>query len=162
MLVVVCGSPGTGKTTVAKWIAERLNARLLRTDLIRDDIVEDPDYTETERERVYESVFNQIEAGLRDGARIVADGTFDRRVYRERARRIALDAEVGFDLVRVTCEPETVECRIELREDDASDATVENYYEIRDEFDPVTGSHLRVDNSGCWGDTERALEGHFP
>ncbi|MFB6229506.1 MAG: AAA family ATPase [Halobacteriales archaeon] len=161
MLVVVCGPPGTGKTTVAEWIAQHRDARLVRTDVVRGDVVDDPEYTEAERRRVYESVFRRIEAGLEDGSSVVADGTFDRREYRERVGRVAMEADVRFELVRVTCDPETVERRIERRENDESDATVENYHEIRDEFDPVTGSHLRIDNSGTREAMERALREHF-
>jgi predicted kinase len=161
MLAVVCGPPGTGKTTVSEWIARRHDAHLIRTDVVRGDAVDDPEYTEAERKRVYEAVFRRIEAGLGDGSSVVADGTFDRREYRERARRSATQAGVRFELVRVTCDPGTVERRIERREDDESDATVENYHEIRDGFDPVTGPCLRIDNSGSREATERALRAHF-
>jgi predicted kinase len=161
MLAVVCGPPGTGKTTVAGWIARHRDARLIRTDVVRGDVVDDPDYTEAERKRVYESVFRRVEAGLKTGSSVVADGTFDRREYRERARQVATEAGVRFELVRVTCDPETVERRIERREDDESDATVENYHEIRDGFDPVTGPHLRIDNSGTREATERRLREQF-
>jgi predicted kinase len=161
MLAVVCGPPGTGKTTIAEWIARRHDARLVRTDVVRGDVVDDPDYTETERKRVYKAVFRRIEAGVEDGSSVVADGTFDRREYRERVRRSATEAGVRFELIRVTCDPGTVERRIERREDDESDATVENYHEIRDGFDSVTESHLRIDNSGSREATERALRTHF-
>jgi predicted kinase len=161
MLVVVCGPPGTGKTTVADWIAHHRDARLVRTDVVRGDVVEDPDYTEAERKHVYESVFRRIEADIEDGSSVVADGTFDRREYRERVRHVATEADVRFELVRVTCDPETVERRIERRENDESDATVENYHEIRDGFDPVTESHLRIDNSGSREAMERTLRKQF-
>ena len=38
MLVVVCGPPGVGKTTVAGMIAERLGAARLRTDVVREHL----------------------------------------------------------------------------------------------------------------------------
>jgi predicted kinase len=161
MLAVVCGPPGTGKTTIAEWIARNRDARLIRTDVVRGDVVDDPEYTEDERKRVYESVFRRIQTGLEDRSSVVADGTFDRREYRERARHITADAGVPFELVRVTCDPETVERRIERRENDESDATVENYHEIRDGFDPVTDPHLRIDNSGSREATENALRARF-
>jgi len=160
-LVVVCGPPGTGKTSVATWIADRFDARLLRTDVVRREVVDDPAYTEDERASVYESVFRRIGAGLDAGRSVVADGTFDRRTYRDRARGLADRAGVRFDLVRVVCDPAVVESRIEARENDASDATVADYHEIREGFDPAAGDHLRIDNSGPWGATERELRDAF-
>ncbi|MCF2241345.1 AAA family ATPase, partial [Halobacterium salinarum] len=44
-LVVVCGLPGTGKTTVSGHAAETLDAELLRTDVVRTDLFPEPDYT---------------------------------------------------------------------------------------------------------------------
>lgn len=161
MLVVVCGPPGTGKTTVSEWLADRFDACLLRTDVVRTDVVEDPVYTEAERERVYEELFERIAERLESGETVVADGTFDRRPYRERVRELGRRAGAAVELVRVTCDPETVKPRIRDRDGDASEATVENYCEIRDGFDPVDAAHLRLDNSGPWAATERQLREHF-
>jgi len=162
MLLVVCGPPGTGKTTVAEWVADRRNAALLRTDVVRTDIVDDPEYTESERERVYDALFRRVESRLGAGETVVADGTFDRSAYRDRARDLAERVGVCLAVVRVVCDPQQVERRIRNREDDASDATVENYREINARFDPVTGTHLRVDNSGPWEETRRQLRAHVP
>jgi predicted kinase len=38
MLVLVCGLPSTGKSTVAKQIAEDFNGKILRTDVIRREL----------------------------------------------------------------------------------------------------------------------------
>jgi len=35
MLIIVCGLPGTGKTSLARKIAEKIYAVLLRTDVVR-------------------------------------------------------------------------------------------------------------------------------
>ncbi|PSQ47007.1 kinase, partial [Halobacteriales archaeon SW_6_65_15] len=58
-LIVVCGLPGVGKTTVAEAIAERVDGRLLRTDVIRKEIISDPDYTAEESRMVYGELFER-------------------------------------------------------------------------------------------------------
>lgn len=36
-LIIICGLPGTGKTTTAKKIAAKTNSVLLRTDVVRKE-----------------------------------------------------------------------------------------------------------------------------
>jgi hypothetical protein len=53
MLVVVCGLPGVGKTTVAGMVADRFGAETLRTDVVREELIAEPTYTDEERDAVY-------------------------------------------------------------------------------------------------------------
>ena len=53
-LIIVCGLQGTGKTTVAKKIAEKINAVILRSDVLRMEILKDPKYTEEEKQKIYD------------------------------------------------------------------------------------------------------------
>jgi len=41
MLIIVCGLPGTGKSTLAKWLSSDLKGEVLRTDLIRRKLFKD-------------------------------------------------------------------------------------------------------------------------
>src|SRR6056297_1237834 len=84
-VVVVCGLPGVGKTTVAEDIAERLDGRLLRTDVIRKEILSDPDYTEEEARMVYRELFDRASDRIEDGTSAVLDGTFKEEGYRDHA-----------------------------------------------------------------------------
>lgn len=73
-LVVVCGLPGTGKTTVATEVADRVGGRLLRTDVVRKDLVDDPDYTDAETRRVYDELLDRAERTLGRGGRPSSTG----------------------------------------------------------------------------------------
>lgn len=44
MIIVICGLPGVGKTTLAKEIALLVNAVLLSTDKIRKELLSRPTY----------------------------------------------------------------------------------------------------------------------
>lgn len=148
MLVVVCGLPGVGKTTVAEAVADRVNGTVLRTDVVRKQVFDDPEYTEAESRLVYGELFSRAGDRLQAGEPVVLDGTFKRAGDRERARDVAADCGVAFRLVKVECDEATVRERIAAREDDASDADFEVHRTLREEFDPVEGVHLVVDNSG--------------
>lgn len=161
-LVVVCGPPGVGKSTVAELIADRTGADRLRTDVVRRDVVPDPDYTDEERRRVYEELFERASGALADDHRLVLDGTFQYRETRDRAADLAAEFGADFELVRVTCDEQTVRQRLAERTDDPSDAVFENYRTIRRSFDPVRRDHTTVDNSDSLDQTRAAVRDLFP
>jgi predicted kinase len=156
-IIVVCGLPGVGKSTVARAIADAVDGEVLRTDVIRQQIVENPVYTAEEKRRVYEELFERARKHLTDGRSVVLDGTYRRRTYRDRARELAADLDTGFELVAVQCDEPVVERRIAEREDDASEADIEVYHQYRDSFEPFVGDHLTIDNSGDLETTQRQV-----
>ncbi|RBI63768.1 kinase [halophilic archaeon] len=160
-LVAVCGLPGVGKTTVAERVAERVDGRLLRTDVVRKDLYPDPEYTEAESRRVYGELFDRARTTLQDGGSVVLDATFRRERDRERARSLAATTDAGFSLVRVECGEAGVRQRIAEREDDESDADFEVYATYRERFDPISVDHVTVDNSGTLEATYRQVDDRF-
>ena len=160
-VVVVCGPPGVGKSTVARAIAAALDGEVLRTDVIRREVVEDPTYTAAEKRRVYDELFDRADDRLAAGRTVVLDGTYRRRAYRDRAARLADRLGAGFRLVAVECDEAVVERRLADREGDASDADVSVYREYRDSFEPLERDHDTVDNSGDLGATRRQVERLF-
>lgn len=161
MLVVVCGLPGVGKSTVARLIAEEVDAERLRTDIIRKELVDEPAYTEEERRAVYEELYDRAANRAAAGEDVVLDGTFWATRLRERAASIADEHDVEFVLVEVTCRAGVVENRIENRESDASDADVAVHTQFREDFDPIERDHLTVDNSEDLDATRRQVEEAF-
>ena len=159
-LVVVCGLPGTGKTTVARELTERLDARLLRTDVVRKDLFDDPAYTETETEAVYAELLDRTTAALADGS-VVLDATFRTEAFRTAAREAARSVDATFRLVSVECAEAVVRERIHARSDDASDADVAVYEQFRETYDPVGDADLVVDNSGELAATFGQLDPEF-
>ena len=135
MLVVVCGLPGVGKTTVARMVADRLGVEPLRTDVVRRELFPDPSYTDEERLAVYETLFDRARARLDRGTDVVLDGTFADAAPRERTRELAATAGTERRIVRVTCEEPVVRERIAGRTGDESDADFEVYRFFESTFD---------------------------
>lgn len=155
---VVCGLPGVGKTTVAEHVAQRLDAELFRTDVVRKELYPDPEYTEEERRRVYDDLLARARRSLAAGRNVVLDGTFHDSEYRERARDVSNRVDADFTLLRIECDTAVVRDRIESRSEDASDADFEVHAEFRDLFDPVSLDHVTVDNTDGLARTARQIE----
>lgn len=102
MIVVLCGLPGSGKTTLATRLQRRLADRGLAFDLLHSD-----DYRRDTYERLYEHVAaaetdagSDGDAGTVDRDGWILDGTFARREWRNRFYR--LDHEVREVWVRAS------------------------------------------------------------
>jgi predicted kinase len=129
-LLVMIGASGTGKSTVAKKLADALGAVVLRTDAIRQELAggRDPDaklgsglYSADRTERTYEELFRRARKLLREGVTVVLDGTFIEEARRAAARSVAAEESVRCLFLFCDC-PEAVAIgRIEARRLAASD-----------------------------------------
>lgn len=160
-LVTVCGVPGVGKTTVARTIADRLDGELLRTDVVRKEILPDPEYTEEETRMVYRELFDRSREAIERGDTAVLDGTFRAKRFRDGAAGVADRSNANFRLVKVECSPDVVKDRIASREDDESDADFEIHVRYREKFEPLERDHVTIDNSGAIEETRRQVRRLF-
>lgn len=161
VIVVVCGLPGVGKTTVAEAAAARLDARLVRSDVVRKELFADPEYTDAEERMVYGALLDRGRRTAAAGEPAVLDATFHRADYRELASELAERQGVAFELVKVECPSETVEERMGAREGDESDADFGVHLLFRERYDPIALDHVVVDNSGAAADARDQLRAHL-
>ena len=94
--VWITGLPGSGKSTIAKKLWEklkekRISAKILRLDEIRKEIVPDPKYTEDERDFVYGKFIKKGLEVLAKGDNLIFDATAHRRKWRDKARKLIKD-----------------------------------------------------------------------
>ncbi|SFR31045.1 MULTISPECIES: AAA family ATPase [Halorubrum] len=159
-LIVVCGLPGVGKTTVAERVAAHVDGRIRRTDVIRKELFPDPEYTDAETEAVYAELLSRAREDVEAGGAVVLDATFADARFRTQARETAAEAGVAFDLVEVACDEEVVERRIERR-DGISDADFEIHLRFKELFDEVAADHVVVDNSGTQAEAFAQVDAAF-
>lgn len=156
-LVVVCGLPGVGKSRVARAVGDCLSATVYRTDEVRADLFAEPSYDRTETERVYAELLERALGTVDAGGRAVLDGTYRKERFRTAVLEAADSRGVDPLILKVEC-PESVACeRIAARTDDASDASVADYYRVREAFESLSRSHVTVDNSGDWERTRKRV-----
>ena len=159
-LVVVCGLPGVGKTTVAERVADHVDGRIRRTDVIRKELFDDPEYTDAETEAVYTELLDRARDDVEAGGAVVLDATFADERFRTAAREAAAASGAAFDLVEVACDEAVVERRIERR-DGISDADFDIHLHFKEVFDEVAADRVVVDNSGTQAGTFAQVDEAF-
>lgn len=128
MLVAVCGLPAVGKSTIAQLLSNRLDRDVLRSDVVRKQLYDEPTYSHQETIEVYETMAAM--AYDHGWENTIIDATFSKQQY-----RAIMDSVGDVLFVHVKCHPDITRERLRNREDDPSDADVEVYEAMRSEFD---------------------------
>ena len=110
--VWLTGPPASGKSTIARALAEALRARgvraaVLESDALRAILTPEPTYEPGERDRFYAEVAAIAALLVEQGIPVIVDATAPRRAHRERLRRSVPD----FLEVLVATPPEICERR---------------------------------------------------
>lgn len=75
-LFVMCGCPGSGKTTYAKqYLLEKSNTIYVSRDEIRFSLVDEKDKYFAKEKMVYKTFLKRINEGLKNGYNVIADAT---------------------------------------------------------------------------------------
>jgi aminoglycoside phosphotransferase family enzyme/predicted kinase len=169
-MVVVCGLSGSGKSTVARRLADRLGFRWLRSDEIRKRLAGVASgvrlsngfaagaYSLEFTRKTYAALLAEAAARLRDGAGVILDATFAAPAHRADALALAARAQVPALFVECAAGHDEIVRRLSRRTrrtDEVSDAGVETYLRQRGEFvalNEIPQLHRLV------VDTERGLE----
>ncbi len=151
-LVVIGGLIGTGKSTLARHLAEALGATWLRTDAIRLQ-----EFTSLRRHgqgfagglyapwvsaQVYQRLVARAQQMIRRGESVVCDGTFSKAAGREALRRIAARAGASFHYVECAIPRRVAQRRIAHRlaaRADLSEARPEHFDRLQAGYEPVRG-----------------------
>lgn len=152
-LVLTAGLMGTGKSVLARGLAPRLGAEVIRTDLIRKELLairpeeRRPDpfgqgiYSDDISRRTYDRALELAGAELRKGRSVIIDASYKRRDERIRAAEAAKTGKTEFFLVECVCPDEIIRQRLDARQaagTDPSDGRWEIFLAQKADFDPIT------------------------
>ena len=147
MIILICGYPGVGKTTLAHELAPFINAVVLSTDKIRKEFIDTPNYGEEEKRTVYK-IFILIAKYLhKAGIHCILDATFYNQKSREDVKTKLNLRNDEYKIIECICPEELVISRLTDRRNDYSDADISIYQKIRKIYDPIKEKHITVNTS---------------
>ena len=126
-VLIACGLPASYKTETTEVIADIKGYKILRSDLIRLDVLKNEDIFDEKvassmkkRTLVYDEMFRMADESAAEGQGIILDATFVTQTLRRRAAEVA--AKYGMELVI-----QQTQCPKEVSLKRISERTKENY-----------------------------------
>ena len=154
LLVVTGGWIGTGKSTIARALAEALGWEWLRTDVLRKELAQvsplehrfeefhqgvySPDFSQ----KTYQNLFERARNHLESGKSVILDASFKKQADRQMARDLARNTQADFLLIECQCSDEEIKRRLARRaweKSEPSDGRWELLAEQKKDYDPVEG-----------------------
>lgn len=137
-VVLLGGLPGTGKSTLGRFLAESAGFTQLRSDLVRKEIARSGGIYSPERtERTYAELLSRGEELLWHGGRVLIDANFradwQRQLFFDAARRWA----VPILFVHCQADRAVIRARLQQRRGDASDADWSIFEQLAQTWEPV-------------------------
>jgi len=149
-LLIICGQIGTGKTFLAEYLAKITGAKLLRSDIVRKEMLGIPLYEHRKKglEKIYSrnvtrKVYKKIIADslrlLKTNNSVVLDATFAGEFSRKMAIRATEKEKIPYFFVECRAPDDKIIERLKERrkKKEISDATLNIYLQKRDEFDKI-------------------------
>jgi predicted kinase len=152
-VVIACGLPASYKTETTEVIAKIKGYKIIRTDLIRLEVLKNEDIFDEKvasdmkkRELVYNEIFSLADELVAKGEGIILDATFITQELRRKAAEVAARHNKIFVIQQTQCPQEISFKRISKRtkENYESNAlTIQAYINNKKKFQPVDLEDLK-------------------
>ncbi|MBP7998499.1 MAG: ATP-binding protein [Chloroflexi bacterium] len=152
-LLIMVGLPGTGKSSLVEEMQKQLACVIITTDRIRRFLPEKPTYTPLETVFVYEVCHALTELRLRQGQRVVFDGTNYIATQRQKLYSVAEQQGSALAICHVQVAKDIARRRLEgrftaqRRHTDMSEADWAVYQWMVEAQEPVERPHLVLDTT---------------
>lgn len=150
VLLLLSGLPGTGKSFLARRLAEALPFVIIESDVVRKILFPQPLYTAQESRWVHRTCHALMARLLKRGVRVIYDATNLIEYHRELVYRIAQKAGARLVVVKTVASEEVVRERLRARQEEArelSDADWRVYRRMASRQEQVSHPHLVIDTS---------------
>jgi predicted kinase len=152
-VLIACGLPATNKTETTEIIARLKGYEMLRTDVIRREVLKGEDIFDEKiasnmdkRTLVYDTMFSMADGLSSQGRGVILDATFVTHSLRKRAAGVAAKNRKTFIIQQTQCPQEYSLNKISkrTRENYESNALTEQaYLNNKDRFEPVDLDDLK-------------------
>jgi len=143
-LMLMSGLSGSGKSTTARAIAQKLGAVYIRSDAVRKHLGgvsltergDDDLYTPEMTQKTYDRLLHLGTTLATEGYTVILDAKYDRQALREKAIAQASAQSIPLTIVHCTAPLDVLGDRLRQRTGDIADATPEIL--AKQSFDPFT------------------------
>lgn len=166
VLILTAGLMGCGKSYQARHLATRLGAKIIRTDVLRKELLNiNPTdrhhedfgqgiYSDDISRLTYDKAYEIAQSEIKSGQPVIIDASFKRRSERQKAVQMAQRLNIPFYVIECTCRDEIVKMRLDKRvkeKTNASDGRWEIFQEQKNDFDEINeiaaGNYFKIDTS---------------
>ena len=159
LIVTVGGLMGTGKSTLAKRLANETDAMLLTTDAIRSELhgsnrrlgYAEGKYSDFGRDEIYRTMLRRATDALEFSPTVVLDGTFSSQKKRRNVHDLAERLNAAYLHVECSCPRDVALRRIDARcreGNSVSEARPDLYVRQAADYEPVDEPHaIHVDTT---------------
>ncbi|MEB3281504.1 MAG: AAA family ATPase [Lyngbya sp.] len=166
-ILIMSGLSGSGKSTVARQLARRINGIQIRSDAVRKHLGgiglnergTEELYTEEMTQKTYERL---LELGLilaSQGFTVILDAKYDRLQLREKVIKECESHQLPLNILQCVAPVEVLRSRLESRSGDITDATVDLLESQQQQAEPFTQQEKAyVTSINTTQDVEKQLE----
>jgi len=169
-LWVVCGMPGSGKSTISRELSRVFGIKVFQSDVIRKEIFGakpgDPSdmpfeagmYSRSATRLTYGRLLLLAQEEIEKGRSVILDATYGKQNDRIEAIRMAKDTEANIVFVECVLTENVIKERLLKREAGypVSDARYRHYEDFKRRFEPLNElgdeMHIRVDTETSLGE----------
>jgi len=155
-LLIACGQLATCKTRATGEIQKIKSGKLLRTDIIRLEVLKNQDIFDhkvggdmAKRTQVYDVMFEMADEAFKNNKNVILDATFVTQKLRQQAAAIAVKNNVPLVILQTNCPQEVSIKRILARDKEKYESnalTEEAYLSNKEKFEAVDLEALKKDN----------------
>lgn len=152
-VLVFMGRIGTGKSTLAKHLSDKLGVKRFSSDRIRKTLMDlpldertdasmrDELYSSEMSKKTYQQVFDKAEEQLQNQKSVIIDATFSNRKHREEVVELVKRRSANCYFIEAQASDDTISKRLRSRESTAgviSDARLEDFDMLSGAYDSPT------------------------
>lgn len=147
MIVIICGLPGVGKSSLSAHLAPLIDAVVLSSDKVRKELIARPTYSKAEVKLIY-NLISLIAKYLHNaGLNCIIDATFNREKLRKQFKRKLELPDKQVRIVECISQENIIIQRLMARKKGYSDADFSVYKRMKKDFQPIREAHITVDTS---------------
>jgi aminoglycoside phosphotransferase family enzyme/predicted kinase len=175
---VVCGLPASGKSTIAKAMADILNVKILQSDRVRKQLLGVPPvvprvlpfetgiYSKEASSLTYGKLIMLAQKAVEKGGSLILDATFSRRHQRDEVIRLARDMDTNIIFIECEASYEMLKKRLAEREKIAciSDARLPHLKQLTAHFESLdelqSDLYMKINTDESLDDCMRKILSH--